>query len=264
MSYALRLRAGLLNAPVTKSMSQPGKSDLSRLWEGESPTSSPEPRTRREARNASVLTLLSTVASSPVQKKLYCPPRVEVEKQEKAKSVTFDFAYSSVAIARKSEIVIPPYITSDESIVYVFKGDAASQKQAWESFKTKCATARFAVVSIVNALLFFERGVVKASAMTGTAHTRLSELTDKLPDITLEKAIGFIDQWIERERIMIYSTEMFHYGTVTPITIKRSEMQSASGKMHRATLTGCIFSPVATLIKDSNPDATINMAVLKL
>lgn len=260
--YALRLRQ-LMNAPVTKRETQAEKSDLTLLWErSKSPQASPEGRTRRE-KKTSVLTLLADTPSPSSQKKLYCPPRVEVQKEEKQKVQTFNFAYSAIAIASPEKVNIPESV--EKSLTFVFKGsDMTQQTTAWNSFKNVCESARFAVVSVVNALFFFENGTVKANAMTGTAHTRLSEISDELPDVTMDKAIAFIEQWLEKERLVIYSTELFIYGTVTPITIKYSEMQSASGKMYRATLSGCIFSPIAKKLKEENPKATVNMSLLKM
>lgn len=261
MSYALRLRS-LLGASVSKGEVTGEKSDLSLLWEhGRSPASSPCQEVREATPKSNILVLLSTTAAPPVEKKLYCAPRLELAKQEKKKEPFMEFAYSMVSVASPQNVVIPDEIL--DSPTFTFKG-GDNQAQAWESFKDGFARTSFAVVSIVSVIFLFENGCVKAQGITGTANSRLLSLSDNLPSIATDKAFSFIDEWIVKERASIFSSRMFHYSTVTPVSTKKSEMQSTAGIRYRVTLSGCLSASQLLALKSCNPNAAFTQSPLKL
>ena len=260
MSFQVRFRK-LLGATVSKPDTSSDKSDLRLLWEqATTPTSSPEPKNRSAPRRDNLLTLLSTATPSTPTKKLYCPPRVQEPKEEKPKEERLDFAYSMVSVTSTSNVTIPEPIL--DSRFFVFR--SGENRLAWESFKTSVKRARFALVSIVNIFFLFENGNARAKAVTGTANQRLASLSSRLPYVEADAVLSFVDERVEKERLTLYSTEMFDFSTVTPISKKSCEMQSASGMLQRVTLSGCIFSPLLAEIEAANPGAKFAHAVLKL
>ena len=260
MSFEVRLRK-LLGATVSKPDTSSEKSDLRLLWEqATTPTSSPEPQNRSAQRRENLLTLLSTSTPTAPAKKLYCPPRVEEPKPEKPKEPRLELAYSMVSVSSTGDVVIPESIL--DSRIFTFK--SGESQLAWASFKASCRRARFALVAIVNVFFLFESGRVRAKALTGTASQRLLALSSNLPNVDADAAIKFVDDWVEKEKLCLYSSEIFDYSTVTPLSVKHCEMQSAAGVVRRITLAGCLFAPLLKEIEDANPDAKIAHSPLKM
>ena len=260
MSYQLRFRK-LLGAQVSKPDTGSEKSYLNLLWErGSSAESSPEFKRKPDKKRETILTLLSSTVAPTPPKKLYCPPRIEEVRQEKPKEQPLEFAYSMISVSSTGDIDIPEEIL--DSKVFTFKG--GEKQMAWNSFKQSVMRARFALVALINVLFFFENGKVKGKALTGTANIRLSELSNNLPNVDPDKVIGFVEQWIDKEKLALYSTEMFDYSTVTPVGVKKCEMQSASGILRRITLSGCLFAPLLVEIRKHNVGASTMPSALKI
>jgi hypothetical protein len=178
------------------------------------------------------------------------------------KEVIQDFAFSMAAFSSRTELTIPDHVL--QSHVFAFKGNRDEQASAWESFKSSVRTAQFGIVTCVNCTFFFERGEAMARGVTQTAQKKLQDLSNNLPKVEPDRAIEFVDGWADKEKLLLYSTEIFNYGVVTPILAKRAQMGSSSGVMHRVTLTGCIFAPILKLLTDLNPGASLSTSVLKL
>jgi hypothetical protein len=180
---------------------------------------------------------------------------------EKAKEAVLEFAYSSACLSSPRPIVVPEEVL--ERRFFAFKGVPEQQAAAWRSFVRICSSAECALVSCVNTVFFFHGGRVSATGLTGTAHRRLSQLSDDLPQIRSEVAIQFVAGWIEKERTFMYSSEPFDYAVITPLVRKNCELQSSSGRIHRVTLCGCLFEPTVSILKERNPGADFALSVLK-
>jgi hypothetical protein len=261
MSVALHVRQ-LLRTPLSKSISCQEKSDLALLWErSRSPVSSPE-ESPPENRTANILSLLSSAAPTAAHKKLYCPPMLDSRPASPPKETAREFAFSMVSLSSRSELTIPDHVL--QSHVFAFKGNKDEQPGAWASFKSTVRTAQFAIMACVNCTFFIQNGVVTASGITQTAQKKLQDISEDLPHVDADRAIEFLDGKTETEKMLLYSTNIFNYGVVTPIVAKRAQMGSTNGVMHRVTLTGCIFEPVMKILADLNPGATLSTAMLKL
>jgi hypothetical protein len=165
-----------------------------------------------------------------------------------------------VSLSSPKPIAMPHKVPKE---IFTFKGVPEQQAAAWASFRRVCAGAEFSLISCIDALFLFDHGRVQAMGVTGTAHRRLADLSSNLPEIAPEKAVEFVDTWVEKERLFIYSTELFHYAVVTPVAVKTCEMRSVAGTVHRATLSGCIFAPVLATIRAANPGCKTQSSVLK-
>jgi hypothetical protein len=259
MTTPLRLRQ--LRSPVGKGNLTPHNSDLALLWDNfQSPSPSP-PRANGESDSPTILTLLSTHASVSTPKKLSCPPCLAPVVVEKAKDTVLEFAYSSVCLSSPRPIVVPEEVL--ERRFFAFKGVPEQQAAAWRSFMEICKSAECALVACVNTIFFFNAGRVSATGLTGTAHRRLAQLSQRAPEIEHEVAIQVVTEWIEKERTFMYSSEPFDYSVITPLVRKNSELQSSSGKIHRVTLCGCLFAPTVAVLKERNPEADVTVSVLK-
>jgi hypothetical protein len=265
MSSPLPFRP-FLQSPGKKGVDSTQKSDLELLWEnfhspGRSP---PHPHWESSSSESSIPTLfelLATHATPSTPKKLYCPPSFSSPVAEKLKEKALEFAYSSVCLSSTRPIVVPEEVA--ERRFFAFKGIHEHQEAAWKSFVQICTRAEFALISCISTVFFFHRGSSKAIGLTGTAHRRLIQISKNLPEIESTVVIEFIQEWIEKERIFLYSSEQFDYATVTPLTTKSAELQAATGRIYRVSLFGCLFAPTVDLLRAQNPGADIAKSILK-
>lgn len=249
---ALALRR-LLGSAVQKPNADNTKCDLYLVFEraysspASSPDISPSPPSQKDLkRNQSLFELIAKGNKAPPTKKLHSCPQLEIIKSEKKKQQEVSFLMNSFAVTTDKYIELPEEF--GKFITFEFIG-SENQQEAWEDFKSKVKDTRYSIISCANIVFSFDNGKIKAKAITGTAQRKLEAKCTKLPDITFDEILALIEPMIEKERLVLYSSEMFYYSAVKPIRIRRTEFESVKGKKYRITLVGNIFPYIAADVK---------------
>ncbi|OHS98798.1 hypothetical protein TRFO_01849 [Tritrichomonas foetus] len=231
----------MLTIPHTKEIKSNGKCDIQLLWErANSPASSPKPKKQSKSVEAiNILALLSNNNNNKPAKKLFVPPTMQIKSEIKAKPETsLEFLVGSLIVTTNKEFHLPDSL--DGKVTYVYKG-AENQIESWNDFKKNVRTAKCSVASAARFAFIFEGGKVRAKAFTGTAQKQLEELSSDLTSIQLDSALQMIDEIQATQKLSLYSTDMFYYSVVHPITLKSTEFESTTGKKYRTVLSGYLF-----------------------